>query len=73
MPRGSHVLSLVKYRVTGAMAEAFSADATRTPIVYLQQLDPLKFLSSPGLWLGLLFAAGCLVVAIRVRRHREPN
>jgi ABC-2 type transport system permease protein len=69
----SHVLSLVKYRVTGAMAEAFAADATKTPIVYLHQLDPVKFLSSPGLWLGLVFAAGCLVVAIRVRRHREPN
>jgi ABC-2 type transport system permease protein len=69
----SHVLSLVKYRITGAMAEAFAVDATKTPIVYLHQLDPVKFLSSPGLWLGLLFAAGCLVVAIRVRRHREPN
>jgi len=69
----SHVLSLVKYRLTGAMAEAFVADAAKTPIVHLAQLDPAKFLSSPGLWLGLLFAVACLAIAIRVRRYREPN
>lgn len=69
----SHVLSLVKYRITGAMTEAFAADASKTPIVHLSQLDPARFLSSPGLWLGLLFAVACLAIAIRVRRYREPN
>jgi ABC-2 type transport system permease protein len=69
----SHVLSLLRYRITGAMAEAFVADASKTPIVHLSQLDPARFLSSPGLWLGLLFAVACLAIAIRVRRYREPN
>lgn len=69
----SHVLMLLKYRVTGAMAEAFAANAAKAPIVHLSQLEPLKFLSSPGLWLGLLFAVACLAIAIRVRRHRDPN
>ena len=36
------------------------------------QLDPLKFLTRPGLWLGLLFAAACLAAAVRLRRNREP-
>lgn len=69
----SHVVSLLRYRITGAMTEAFAADASKTPIVHLSQLDPARFLSSPGLWLGLLFAVACLAIAIRVRRYREPN
>ena len=69
----SHVVSLLRYRITGAMAEAFVAGASKTPIVHLSQLDPARFLSSPGLWLGLLFAVACLAIAIRVRRYREPN
>jgi hypothetical protein len=41
----------------------------------MDRLTPLtvgQFLSSPGLWLGLLFAAICLVAAVRLRRVREP-
>jgi ABC-2 type transport system permease protein len=46
---------------------------THVPIVdRLTQLDPLKFLSSPGLWIGLIFAAAFLVAVIRLRRYRGP-
>jgi ABC-2 type transport system permease protein len=38
----------------------------------LTQFDPLKFLSSPGLWIGLIIAAGFLIAAIRLRRYRGP-
>jgi ABC-2 type transport system permease protein len=31
-----------------------------------------KFLLTPGLWLGLIFATGCLFAAARIRRNREP-
>jgi ABC-2 type transport system permease protein len=40
--------------------------------VLLRQLTPGRFLSSPGLWLGLLFAAACFAAAVRLRRYREP-
>jgi len=40
--------------------------------VPLTQLAPGKFLSSPGLWVGLAFAAGFLALAVRLRRDREP-
>jgi ABC-2 type transport system permease protein len=33
---------------------------------------PGQLLSSPGLWIGLLFAAAFLAAAIRLRRYREP-
>jgi ABC-2 type transport system permease protein len=61
------------YRVTGAMKEAF----TRMPsgprgISRLTELDPISFLTAPGLWMGLVFAGACLAFATLVRRRREP-
>jgi ABC-2 type transport system permease protein len=36
------------------------------------QITPGRFLGSPGLWIGLLFAAAFLAAAVRLRRYREP-
>ena len=69
----SHVGSLIRDRVTGAMTVAFRSDAMREPITQLAQLDPLRFLSSPGLWIGLVFAAVFLAAAVYVRRARDPE
>ena len=71
----SYFVSLLRYRATGAMTVAF--DYTLSPtahgdVEHLSQLHPLNFLSSPGLWLGLLFAAACLAAVVRLRRNREP-
>ena len=38
----------------------------------LSLLTPGKFLSAPGLWIGLAFAAVFLAAAVRMRRNREP-
>ncbi len=35
-------------------------------------MTPLSFLLTPGLWLGLLFAAASLYAAARLRRYRGP-
>ncbi|HYI12898.1 MAG TPA: ABC transporter permease [Thermoanaerobaculia bacterium] len=64
---------LLKYRVMGAMGLAFQIDAMHVPIDRLWHLSPGRFLSSGGLWSGLLFAAVCLAVAVRLRRNREPS
>ncbi len=66
----THFVSLLKYRVAGAMTAAFTRSDGN--IDRLSQLDPVKFLSTPGLWGGLIFAAACLAAAFRLRRAREP-
>jgi ABC-2 type transport system permease protein len=64
-------------RVGGSFEEAFVVTTypkgSHSPIVdRLTQLDPLKFLSSPGLWIGLVIAAAFLFAAIRLRRSGGP-
>jgi ABC-2 type transport system permease protein len=71
--RSSHFGSFVKYRLVGAMKVAFALDGPKdSDIIRLSQLDPLRFLSTPGLWIGLVVAAACLAAAVRLRRYREP-
>jgi ABC-2 type transport system permease protein len=66
----SHFVAMLGYRLEGgAEAVAFPG---RFPINLEMQLTPGKFLSSPGLWLGLLVAAIFLAAAVRLRRYREP-
>jgi ABC-2 type transport system permease protein len=70
----SHFPRFLGYRVTGAMAKAFEfipQHGGRT-IDRLTQLTPGRFLSTPGLWIGLIFAAAFLTAAVRLRRNREP-
>jgi ABC-2 type transport system permease protein len=70
---GAQLAHLVQGRVAGPMSTAFRSTPRSGGILdRLAQLDPLRFLSTPGLWLGLLFAAACLIAAIRLRRSREP-
>jgi len=66
----THFVSLVKYRFMGHLAEAFVFD--KHGVHSLSQLTPGKFLSTPGLWIGLAFAAIFLAAAVRQRRNREP-
>lgn len=62
--------NMLKYRFAGAMKEAFTRSDGN--INSLSELDPIRFLSAPGLWTGLIVAALCLIAAIRLRRNREP-
>jgi ABC-2 type transport system permease protein len=59
----------VRYRLIGTLELAFDfkAGGHIVPV-----LEPVRFLSSPGLWGGLLFAAAFIAVAVRLRRNREP-
>ena len=65
----SHFASMLKHRLMGFAPEAFAFTAHS---IYGPQLTPGRYLSTPGLWLGLIFAAGFLVAAVRLRRYRGP-
>ena len=72
-----HFARLLGYVATGGATNAFSF---RTPsgapvdphFIPLAQITPGRFLSSPGLWIGLAFAAVFLAGAVRLRRYRDP-
>lgn len=73
----SYVPSFIKHRVTGFAPQAFAFDPmahqqNRVAIESFVQLTPGRYLSSPGLWIGLLLAAGLIAAAIRLRRYRDP-
>jgi ABC-2 type transport system permease protein len=64
-------------RLTGGFEEGFVVvhypKETHVPVVdRLTQFDPQKFLTSPGVWIGLLVAAAFLIATIRLRRYRGP-
>jgi ABC-2 type transport system permease protein len=69
---------MMRYRFTSWAAEAFALKPNPnsvhgTPILdSLSQLTPGRYLSTPALWIGLLFATLCLAATIRVRRYRGP-
>jgi ABC-2 type transport system permease protein len=65
----SHFASMLKDRLMGFAPEAF---AFQMHSVDCPQLTPLKYLSTPGLWFGLLFAAAFVFAAVRLRRCRGP-
>jgi ABC-2 type transport system permease protein len=73
----SHFAAMISRRLTGSFEDAFvvvkQPHGAVVPVVdRLTQLDPVKFLSSPGLWIGLAFAAAFLTAAVRQRRYRGP-
>ena len=73
----SYIGSLLRDRFFGFVGLAFDmrmpdGSPLDAHFIPLTQLTPARLLSSPGLWLGLIVAAGFLAAAVRLRRYREP-
>jgi ABC-2 type transport system permease protein len=73
----SYFGSMLHDRLFGFAASAFELkDKSGVPIdphfIPLAQLAPGRFLSSPGLWLGLVVAAAFFAAAVRLRRYQGP-
>jgi ABC-2 type transport system permease protein len=71
--QSAHFGGWLRYRLIGWFTQAFIPHVRGAgPIEPLAAMTPGRFLSTPGLWAGLFFAAVFLAAAVRVRRHREP-
>jgi ABC-2 type transport system permease protein len=69
----SYVGLFLKHRLMGFAPHAFGFHGEGHPTIdSLAQLTPGQYLSSPGLWIGLVFAAAFVAAAIRLRRYRGP-
>jgi ABC-2 type transport system permease protein len=69
----SFIWSMLQNRLLGAGDTAFDFQMHRSiSIDLMSQLTPGRFLATPGLWIGLLFAVGFVVAAVRLRRYRGP-
>jgi ABC-2 type transport system permease protein len=67
-------MRMLQYRVMGAMREAFVIRPPGPGSSHgeIAGIEPGNFLTRPGLWVGLAFAALCIAAAVRMRRDREP-
>jgi ABC-2 type transport system permease protein len=69
----SYFTSMLKSRLLDAGNTAFNFQMHRSiSIDLMTQLTPGRFLMTPGLWIGLLFAAGFVIAAVQLRRYRGP-
>ncbi len=73
----NHLAAFLGRRIAGNHEAAFVVSPQPKGVIFpvidrIAQLDPLKFLSNPGLWLGLLLFAAFLVGASRLRRYHGP-
>jgi ABC-2 type transport system permease protein len=67
-----HFAALVGSRLIGNVPTVALTSPGMFPTDPMTHVTPGHFLSSPGLWIGLAFAAVCLGAAVRLRRYREP-
>ena len=69
----SYVASILRHRLMGFAPHAFGFHGDGHPTIdSLSQLTPGTYLSSPGLWIGLLVATAFFAAAVRLRRYRGP-
>jgi ABC-2 type transport system permease protein len=68
----AHVWSLLRSRLVDGLA-AFSAGGEgKAPLHDLSQIDPMPFLTDPGFWGGLVFAAAAFAGCVWLRRRSDP-
>ncbi len=68
----SHFVALVGSRFIGDTPSAAFAPPDTFPMDPMTHVTLGRFLSTPGLWVGLVIAAGFLAAAVRLRRHQGP-
>ncbi len=67
----SYFAHWIQMRFVGSMNDSASSDGMKMGSGAHEAT--WQFWTAPGLWLGLLVAAGLLVAVVRIRRNREAN
>lgn len=67
-----HFAALVGGRLIGDAPTVTSTSPHMFPTNPMTHIAPGSFLSSPGLWIGLIVAAAFLAAAVRLRRYQGP-
>lgn len=68
----SHFAHMVGTRLFGTGAPTDITMGEMFPTGPMTHLTPLRYLGSPGLWMGFVVAAVFLALAVRMRRYRDP-
>jgi ABC-2 type transport system permease protein len=68
----SYFVGMLQSRLSGGPEAAAFPVPGSAPVHPLGHLNPLNFLSSPGLWIGLVVFAAFLAAAVRLRRYQGP-
>jgi ABC-2 type transport system permease protein len=67
-----HLLDWLLYRLMGSGMEAVYVKGSM-PMNPDTHLTPLRYMTSAGLWNGLIFTVACVWLAAWLRRHRDPS
>ena len=67
-----HFAALVGTRLIGAAPEIDLRSPDTLPTNPMTHITPANFLSTPGLWIGLILCAVFLAGAVRLRRYQGP-
>jgi ABC-2 type transport system permease protein len=65
----THFATMLGGRISGGMEGPGPKGGA---LMMLWPTHPLEFLGRPGLWIGFVIAAACILGAIRLRRYRDP-
>jgi ABC-2 type transport system permease protein len=68
----AHFAAMLQSRLSGGPEAGTFPVTGSVPMHPLTHLAPLHFLSSPGLWIGLVVFAAFLAAAVRLRRYQGP-
>jgi ABC-2 type transport system permease protein len=67
-----YIGDLLSYRLNGSWTAAFEVVHPHPGTMGLSNPDPVRFFTTPGLWVGLVIAIALLALAIRLRRRADP-
>ncbi|THD61782.1 hypothetical protein [Phenylobacterium sp.] len=70
--RSHYAWTLVHSRLVDGLAAFTAGGKGKEAVSKLSDIDPMPFLTDPGFWGGLVFAAAALAACVWLRRRREP-